>query len=425
MEAQYAVKGTFLYTKTSQEFTVDKGYLLVQDGRCVAFYEKLPDDLSEVPIRDYESKLIIPGLCDLHLHAPQYPICGNGMNLGLLDWLKTYTFPEEAKYADLTYAKEVYRMFVKELRQSYTTRACIFGTIHQEANTFLMDCLEECGLFSYVGKVNMDRNSPESLMERSARSSYEETKEWIERTLEHYKRVKPILTPRFIPVCSDELMLLLGELKRRYKIPYQSHLAETLAEIAWVHELEVNTKNYTQAYAELGAFGEESKTIMAHCIHLSKEEEEFLLDHEVYIAHCPDSNTNLSSGVAPAKRFLTEGQRVGLGSDIGGGASLDMFYVLRAAIQSSKIYARLLGGKEAALSLEEAFYMATKSGGAFFGQVGSFEKGYEFDALVLEDHQYQVGIAYSPIQRLEKLIYLGNYSNIVAKYCYGQEIELE
>ncbi len=422
MVNRYAIKGTFIETPSKKGFVIQEGYLIVENGISQGIYEELPKEMLDIWIEDYSGKIIIPGISDIHLHGPQYPICGNGMDLELLEWLDTYTFPQEAKFIDKEYAKTVYQAFVKELKNSYTTRACIFGTIHQPANLILMDLLEESGLITYVGKVNMDRNSPKILIEKSAEISAKQTEEWIQIAQKHYKNTKPIITPRFIPTCTDELMKILGDLKKEYKIPYQSHLSENTSEIRWVQELCPNSESYTNAYDNLGAFGEESTTIMAHCVYLSQEEQEFLKKHQVYIAHCPDSNINLASGIAPAREYLNKDLLVGLGSDIGGGASLDMFYIIRSAIQSSKLYWRLIDQEALPLKLEEVFYMATKVGGSFFGKVGSFEKGYEVDALVLEDLKSNIG-ELTPVQRLEKLIYLGDYSNIYAKYIYGNRIK--
>ena len=170
--------------------------------------------------------LIIPGMVDLHIHAPQYAFRGMGMDYELIEWLNTQTFPEEAKYADAEYAKKAYAIFVENMRKSATTRACIFGTIHREATEILMDLMEESGLVSYVGKVNMDRSAPESLTEESADMSAFSTFGWINDIRERYQYTRPILTPRFILSCTDELMEQLREVQRTYQLPVQSHLSE-------------------------------------------------------------------------------------------------------------------------------------------------------------------------------------------------------
>ena len=145
----------------------------------------------------------------------------------LLEWLETNTFPEEAKYQDLEYARRAYRIFTDNLKRSVTTRACIFGTIHRDATLLLMDQLEQSGLVTYVGKVNMDRNCPDYLREESAEESGIQTVEWIKDVLhKKYQNTMPILTPRFTPSCSDELMENLKKIQMYYQIPVQSHLSE-------------------------------------------------------------------------------------------------------------------------------------------------------------------------------------------------------
>ncbi len=159
------------------------------------------------------------------------------MDLELLDWLNTITFPQEAKYADLSYAKKAYSIFVDDLKHSFTTRACIFATLHRPATELLMDMLEESGLTTMVGKVNMDRNGAPELQEKSAQASAQDTRQWLEEIKGRYDHTYPILTPRFTPSCTDELMTELGKIQREYHIPIQSHLSENFGEIAWVKEL--------------------------------------------------------------------------------------------------------------------------------------------------------------------------------------------
>ena len=171
-------------------------------------YEKLP-------VIDYGDRIIIPGFSDMHIHAPQYSYRGLGMDMELLEWLETNTFPEESKFSDLAYAEKSYRIFTENLKQSATTRACIFATVHRQATLLLMDQLEESGLVTLVGKVNMDRNAPDYIREASSEVSAKETEAWIKDVAERaYKNTRPILTPRFTPSCTDELMV---ELKKSRK----------------------------------------------------------------------------------------------------------------------------------------------------------------------------------------------------------------
>lgn len=224
-------------------------------------------------------------MTDLHIHAPQYTFRGTGMDLELLEWLETNTFPEEAKYKDILYANEAYAKFAKNLKHSSTTRACVFGTIHRRSTLVLMDHLEKSGLVTMVGKVNMDRNSPDELREGTQESA-EETVEWM-KDVQHkkYKNTLPILTPRFIPSCTDELLDMLKMVQMRYQIPVQSHLSENLSEIEWVKELCPHAEFYGDAYDHFGLFGADAPTVMAHCVYSTEEEIQRMKENGVYVAH--------------------------------------------------------------------------------------------------------------------------------------------
>jgi len=199
--------------------TIENGYLVCVDDLVAGAFEELPDKYLGLTITDHSDCLIIPGLCDLHTHAPQYAFRGLGTDMELLDWLNTYTFPEESKYAELDYAAGAYENFAAAIKRSATTRACVFATLHTPATILLMEKLEKAGIVSYVGKVNMDRNSPPILRQASADAAYVSTGAWIDKTIDRFKNTKPIITPRFIPTCSDELMRKLKELQECYSLP--------------------------------------------------------------------------------------------------------------------------------------------------------------------------------------------------------------
>lgn len=163
-------------------------------------------------------------------------------------------------------------------------------------------------------------------------------------------------------------------------------------------------------------------TIMAHCVHSTDEEIQMIKDQGVYVAHCPESNTDIASGIAPVRRYLDMGLHVGLGTDVAGGFSLSMFRAMADAIQVSKLRWRLMDQTQAPVTLEEAFYMATIGGGSFFGKVGSFEKGYEFDAMILDDSNIRHPQEISTRDRLERLVYLSDDRNLVGKYVQGRKV---
>lgn len=421
---RFVLKGQICYTTGLHEFqVVEYGYLLCEDGVSKGVCQELPEAWAEAPVQDYGDRIIIPGLVDLHLHAPQYSFRGMGMDLELLDWLNAITFPEEGKYKNLEYADQAYRIFVENLRRGATTRACIFATLHLPATRLLMDKLEESGLKVMVGKVNMDRNSPDILRETDAKTSAEDTITWLEESAGKYHNVLPILTPRFIPSCTDELMTRLKEIQKHYHLPVQSHLSENPGEVGWVQELCPESAFYGDAYDRFGLFGgEDCPTVMAHCVYSDEREQERMKERGVWVAHCPESNINLSSGVAPIRQFLDKGIKVGLGSDVAGGSSDSIFRAMAHAIQASKLRWRLQDESLSPLTLEEAFYMATKGGGSFFGKVGSFEPGYELDAVVLDDSDLKHPQPLTVKERLERICYLSDERQIAAKYVSGEQI---
>lgn len=416
-ETKFIIKGTFIDTLTKDEFRIRKGFILVEDGLIKNFSEENPD--TSIKLYDYTGKLIIPGLSDLHLHASQYPNTGLGLDLELLDWLDTYTFPEESKYKDIEYAKKAYQTFVDDLAKTATTRASIFATLHTDMTLLLMDLLEQKKICAYVGKVGMDRNCPDFYIEKNGK---EETLRFVEECQKrNYKFVKPIITPRFTISCTDEYMKYMGELAKKYNIAVQSHLSENFGEIDFVRQLRPNDKFYGESYDKNGLFGKEVKTVMAHCVHCPKEESELIKKNGVYIAHCPTSNSNISSGICPAGRYLREGYNIGIGSDISGGHTLDLFEVIRHAIQVSKMNLRYINPKEKPLTLSETFFMATNKGGSFFGKVGVFEKDYEFDAIVLDESLIKNIREYNEKERLERFIY-NKDAKIESKFIRGNKI---
>ena len=425
-EDSFVLKGNICYAKTKDQLSVtDQGYLVCCQGLSKGVYPVLPEEYRNLPVTDYQDMLIVPGMTDLHIHAPQYPFRGLGMDLELLEWLDTHTFPEESRYKDLDYAEKAYGIFAEDLKQSATTRAVVFGTVHVPATGLLMEKLEDTGLVTYVGKVNMDQNSTDDLRETDAVTALDATAAWIEETKGKYQNTRPILTPRFAPTCSGPLMEGLGKLQREYGLPVQSHLSENLSEIEWVKELFPWSSCYGDVYEHYGLFGGQAKTVMAHCVHSSDTEVELMKKKGVYVAHCPQSNINLSSGIAPIRRYLEEGIPVGLGTDMAGGANISMFRCMADAVGVSKLYWRLADQGKRPLAMEEVFYLATKGGGSFFGKAGSFEEGYELDALVLDDKGIRSTRTLGTKERLERCIYLAEEGGqIVGKYVAGKELLL-
>lgn len=423
MPGTFILKGDVCHSQDPQTLaTVENGFLVCENGISRGVFPSLPERYAGLPVTDYTNKVIVPGLCDLHMHAPQYSFRALGMDLELLDWLNTRAFPEEARYTDVSYAEKAYTSLLQSLKSSATTRLCIYATVHADATLLLMDLLEQSGLVSLVGKVNMDRNSPDILRESSAAASADETIRWLTGTAGKYINTGPILTPRFIPSCSDDLMHKLSELRKRYNLPVQSHLSENKQEIEWVAKLCPNSSCYADAYASFGLLGGGTPVVMAHCVWSDEAETQLLREQGVFIAHCPQSNINLSSGIAPARRFLDSGVHTGLGSDMAGGYSLSIFRAMADAIQASKLRWRLVEERDAPLTIEEAFWLGTAGGGAFFGKVGKFDPGYEFDAVIIDDSSLAAPFPLALPERLARIIYLSDDRHIAGKFVRGKQI---
>ena len=423
MQKNFVVKGNIIYSKNPSDLAIyENAFLVCAEGLTAGIFPELPEEYASFPLYDYGKCLIIPGLVDLHVHAPQYTYRGLGMDKELLDWLQTYAFPEESRYEDPDYAERAYRIFVEKMRTNATTRACIFATAHVPATLLLMEMLEKSGLITYVGKVSMDRNAPAPLCEESPAVAAAAVEKWLKTSLKKYKNTKPMLTPRFIPSCTDDLLTSLGRFQKKYHVPVQSHLSENLSEIAWVRELCPYSSDYGEAYEHFGLFGGNAPTVMAHGVWPGKREFARIKERGVYIAHCPQSNTNIASGIAPVRQYLDAGIHIGLGSDVAGGSSDSIFRAMVDAIQVSKLRWRLITQDDAPIMLDEAFYMATAGGGEFFGKVGKFEEGYEFDAVVLDDENLPTPREFSTHERLERIVYLGDDRNIAAKFVAGRKL---
>ena len=430
MNNSFVVKGNVCQTVNPKQLDLhEKAFVVCIDGISKGVFDVLPEEFQSLPVYDYGDALIFPGMVDLHVHAPQFAFRGTSMDLELMDWLNKYTFPEEEKYEDLEYAKKAYAIFVNALKKSATTRSVIFATRHRHATELLMELMEESGLISYVGKVNMDREASENLTEKSADLSAYTTFGWINAVKDKFINTKPILTPRFIPCCTDKLMEELREIQMAYGIPVQSHLSESKGEIDFVKTLRPKNEFYGDSYNEYDLFGKNDdvgtdvKTVMAHCVWSTDEEVELMRKNGVFIAHCPASNINLTSGIAPIRKYINLGLNVGVGSDVAGGHSLSIFRAITDAIGVSKMYFRMVDENYKPLVFSEAFYLATKGGGKFFGKVGSFEDGFEFDAIVLNDdvlvHPQPLNLA----ERVERAVYLGlDEKNLTAKFVAGTKV---
>lgn len=415
------IKGDIVESISLDELNlIENGGILIDDeGTIKEVYEKIPEN-TKFEIIDYKGKLIMQSFCDMHIHAPQYPMVGTGMDLSLIDWLNTYTFKNEAKFKDVEFARKVYKNLAKDLISVGTTRVCMFSSLHTDATLVLMEELEKAGVTGFVGKVNMDRNSVPELSE-TTEESIKETERWL-KECKRFKYVKPIITPRFTPSCTNELMEYLGKTAKENNLYVQSHLSENLDEIEWVKSLHPDTTDYWETYAKYGLW--KPKTLMAHCVHSKMNERNAIKDNGVIVVHCPDSNINLSSGTCPVRYYLNEGIKVVLGSDIAGGSLLAMNRNIQVAIKASKVNHITSKYKDPFLTVNEGYYLATSAAQTYFeGGVG-FEKDKKLHCIVVDDSLFPLPAKKLTLQeRFERAIYLMEKDSIIAVYSEGRKVK--
>ncbi|KAF9448012.1 Metallo-dependent hydrolase [Macrolepiota fuliginosa MF-IS2] len=304
-----------------------------------------------------KGEFIVPGFIDTHTHAAQFPNLGVGGQYELLDWLNKVTFPKEAQFKDAEFAREAYRDVVRRSLDYGTTTSCYYATLHLKATTILADATHELGQRAFIGKCNMDRKgeSPEYYIEENAKTSLQDTSTLISyiRALSPVSGhgatseplVQPILTPRFAISCTSDLLYGVRDLAHKHDEQYpneprmriQTHISENRSEIEYTLKLFPKAKSYADVYDHHGVLGD--TTILAHAVHLTGDEIELIKKKNAGISHCPTSNFNLRSGVAPIGKYLDEGMKVGLGTDVSGGYSISMLNAIQSASIASKVIA--------------------------------------------------------------------------------------
>ncbi len=421
MKHQHIYKGNIVYSADINEIKVhENSYILVEDGYVKEIFPVLPQQYKDIEIVDWTGSLIIPGFSDLHIHAPQYNLRGNGMDMLLFDWLDYYTFPEESQFANIEYAKAVYDKLVEDMLRHGTLHASMFTSIHYDASSYLFRRMEELGMYGYVGKTNMNMNSPDFLSE-TTEDALRETERFV---VEHRggKTVAPILTPRYAPTCSEDLFVGLGKIAKKYQVPVQTHLVESIAEVEFVKEHYPQYESDTDIYLKNGLMGE-SLTIFAHTIFPTQKELDTIKSHNAIAVHCPSATINVTAGIMPVGKFLDYGLPIAIGTDVGAGTHMGIYQQIATAIQFSKIKTLYQPEDNRNINLANAFYMATKGGGSCFDRVGSLEAGYRFNALVIKQDN-DVGKNRTPLEQLERFCCFGDDRNIITRYIDGKEIVL-
>jgi guanine deaminase len=340
------------------------------------------------------------------------------MDLLLADWLNTYTFPQEAKFSDMDYARAVYDAFLDDLIANGTMHAAVFGTIHRQSVEYLAGQMEKRGFRALIGKVNMDMNSPDYLCE-TAGESVRETEEFLADCAGN-QYAKPIITPRFAPTCSKDLLDGLGKLAAKYGVGLQTHLVESKWEAAEAKRLFPECSCDTEIYERAGLM-DHGPVVAAHFIFPSEEDIRILKKHGGYAVHCPDATVNVIAGITPVSALAKQGMNLALGSDIAGGHLPGVYTQAARSVQFSKLKWFYEANGNEVITFANAFYMATKKGGSLFGKVGSLEPGYVFDALVIRDFSDPFR-RITPEETVERFCYTGTAADITARFMNGRRL---
>jgi guanine deaminase len=380
---------------------------------------------------------LLPGFIDLHVHAPQWPQLGLALDLPLEEWLQKCTFPLEARCADLAFAESVYESLVDALLANGTTTALYFASIHLEATQKLADICLKRSQRALIGRVAMDNpdQCPDFYRDASAQAAEADTREFLS-----YVRamsgndglILPVITPRFIPSCTDDLLVRLGRLAQETGCHVQTHCSES----DWAHAFVLDRCGVSDTTA-LDRFGLLSRrTILAHGNFIGDADVATILAKGAGIAHCPLSNVYFSDAVFPLRRMLERGVHVGLGTDISGGASPSILENTRHAVIASRL---LEAGVAPSLSRTErrspdsridaptAFWLATAGGGmALDLPIGLFREGHQFDAIVFDPaaplSNLRLGPGAEPDEILQKIVYHGARANILETWVANRRV---
>ncbi|MDD3050823.1 MAG: guanine deaminase [Candidatus Cloacimonetes bacterium] len=360
------IKTNILTPVASDDLCFRRNVYLEVSGSKIS---QISEDISTEDYIDYSNLVCLPGLIDIHVHLSQFYAIGR-YSPDLLKWLNSYIFKAEAESSDYDFAKRIAKDFYESLLAHGTTTSVVYTSLFSSACEAAFEIAEAMGVRSIIGKTMMDVNSPDSLSETtedSLRNSFELFEKWNFRN----DLLEYVFTPRFAPVCSPKLMREVADFAGKNDAYIQSHLSENLNEIKWVKSLFPDLPNYTSVYNYFGLLS--PKTIMAHCIHLTEDEIDLLKDTGCKVAHCPDSNFFLKSGIFPFETLCRREIKFGLATDVAAGTNLSMFNTMKMAIYMQK---------KNLVDPKYAFYISTLGNAELLGKdklIGSVEAGKEAD----------------------------------------------
>jgi guanine deaminase len=403
-------------TRDSADWFPDGALAVDAEGRIMFAGERadMPERYLQLPCKSTDW-LMVPGFVDTHIHLPQYD-CRGKFGVSLMDWLQSFIFKEEARFADLEVARDMAARFFSGLVSAGTTTAMVFSSVHEASTSVAFEEAERSRLRIIMGKVQMDRNVPDALCE-TRENSTAATRRLIERWHRSTDRLWYAVTPRFAPSCTMELMRESAGIAARNDVYVQTHINESPEEVRMVLELFPGCRHYTDVYEQAGLLG--PKTVLAHNIHVSEDELDRCEELRCAVAHCPDSNLFLGSGRFPIEKYRGRSIRIGLGSDVGAGTTVSMLQVMRSMthVQGASmhpfipLYHATLGGARA-LSLEQT--------------TGNLETGKQADFLLVDvGDRFAGGKKISHQRALEiasVLVYRANDQDVKEVYVGGEKL---
>ncbi|MBL6426940.1 MAG: guanine deaminase [Maritimibacter sp.] len=374
---------------------------------------------SNAVVEDHGDALILPGFIDAHAHYPQTGIIAS-WGKRLIDWLNTYTFPEEARFGDAGYAAEVASRYFDLVLSNGTTTTVSFCTIHPESVGAYFAEAQKRGMRVFGGKTCMDRNAPDNLRD-TAQSAYDDSKRLLARW-HGQGRLSYVITPRFAPTSTPEQLEALGSLwAENPSCLMQTHLSEQTEEIEWVMGMFPEATDYTDIYDRFGLLREGA--LMGHAIHLSARERARLKEVGASLIHCPTSNTFIGSGLFDMAGLRAEGQKVGLATDTGGGSSFSMLRTMAAAYEVGQL-------RGTPLHPAHLLWLATAGSAEAIGMgqtIGRLAPDYEADLVVLDlastpGIEQRAGRAETIWEQVFPTIMMGDDRAVAATYVAGQRV---
>lgn len=392
------------------------------------------DYMGTIDVELAQDQVLVPGFVDLHIHAPQWPQLGTGYDVPLDQWLFDYTFPTEAKFADVNYARTVWDDMVPTLLAHGTTTAVYYGSIHLEATTALANACISHGQRAWVGRTAMDHpdGTPEYYRDESPSEALDATRasiEAIEALDDRYGLVEPIITPRFIPACTDELLAGLGELAAETGHLVQTHCSENDWEHGYVFER--HQMSDTESLDRFGLL--RRNAVLAHGCLLGESDLERIAEVGAGVAHCPLSNIYFGDAVFPVRRAMASDVLVGLGTDIAGGPSPSLIGQAARAIDVSRHLENGVdqqlppddrGVQDSRITATAAFYLATLGGANVLGApIGLLEVGRKFDAVAISLDRIDNTPGGDVAERqFEKLVRLAGHVDVVGVWVSGEQV---